>query len=52
MRKYKKCHHKWPGEFFSRHPAEDGTATYLVSFDDGDVATGIKKKFMDNRKTR
>ena len=45
--KYKKCHYKWPGEIFNRHAAEDGTATYSVSFDDGDVATGIKEKFMD-----
>ena len=31
--KYKKCHYKWPGEIFNRHAAEDGTATYSVSFD-------------------
>lgn len=39
-------YYKWPGDVFGRHAAEDGTATYSVSFDDGDVAAAIKERFL------
>jgi hypothetical protein len=44
--KYKNCYYKWPGEIFDKYTAQDGSVEYSVSFDDGDVATKIKERFM------
>ena len=39
-------YYKWPGDVFTRYAAEDGTATYSVSFHNGDVAAVIKERFL------
>ena len=44
--KYNNSYYKWPGAIFNRQAALDGTATYSVCFDDGDVATDVKEKFI------
>jgi hypothetical protein len=44
--KYKNCFYKWPGEIFEVYAAEDGSPEYSVTFDDGDVATNIKERFV------
>ena len=44
--KYKNCFYKWSGEIFEVYTADDGSPEYSVTFDDGDVATNIKERFM------
>jgi len=44
--KYNNSFYKWPGEIFEVYTVDDGSLEYSVTFDDGDVVTNIKERFM------